>query len=539
MPDDLRDVFNRREFRYSLRTCYLRDAKTKAQSLAATAWEYFNKVRSGTMEHLTDDELQRLLVEHMKTHLETDERSRVAVGSNALPESSHDDIIRNMMDDLARGKYGPHEGSAEEFIQWAGLSIKSGSLDYNRLLREILKRDIELFRIYMHRDQGDYDYERDYFRDFTTSQVFVQPAGPIGPLLSEALAAFLESNNQWKATSYKEYKTVAELLPAILGDIPVSQVDHEAMRTYVAKLKTLPRRNKKPYNSMTLEQILAYGVPEEDRVTGTTIQNYMVNTGTFFNWCEGQGYKVVPNVTRRKFKLTKTKRAATEPFTPDDLHTIFHCRQYVNDSWSKPYQFWMPILGLATGARIEELAQLNLDDVRHHEDVWYIMITDEGEGQDTKTESSIRPIPLWPFIVDELKLPEYVERLRKKGETRLFPDLPPIMIKKPDGTEQIKYGKKASDWFSTQKSRWKIKPQNPKRRKVFHSFRATLASICKHMGIEDRKAEQFHGHASTKFSMTLDYYAERFYAKELYEAIASKLEFPVDLKHLNKSKYCK
>ncbi len=290
---------------------------------------------------------------------------------------------------------------------------------------------------------------------------------------------------------------------------------------------------------MTWKERLAYDVPPEDLVTNGTIHNYMTNTGTFFNWCEDQGYEVVPNVTRRKFKHTKTKRAATEPFTPEDLQTIFHSRQYIADNWTKPYQFWMPVLGLATGARIEELAQLNLDDVRQHEGVWYIMITDEGEGQDAKTESSIRPIPLWPFLVNDLRFPKYVEKLRKKSETRLFPDLSPVVIKKPDGTKQIKYGKKASDWFSTQKGKWKIKPENPKRRKVFHSFRTTLASICKHMGIEDRKAEQFHGHSSGQFSMTYDYYAERYWAKELYEDIASKLKFPVDLTHLKKSKYCK
>jgi hypothetical protein len=58
------------------------------------------------------------------------------------------------------------------------------------------------------------------------------------------------------------------------------------------------------------------------------------------------------------------------------------------------------------------------------------------------------------------------------------------------------------------------------------------------MGFEDRMAEQFHGHASGKFSMTYDYYAERYVAKTLYENIASKQEFPVDLEHLKKSKYC-
>lgn len=538
VPADLRPVFNRHELCYSLRTCYLREAKTKTQFLATTAWEYFKKIRAGAMQHLSDDELQRLLIEHMKSHLDMDERVRVCTSRYDYPPEYHDEIIGKMQKDLARGNYGVSDGSTEEFIDWAGLNVEPDSFLYKNLLREVLKRDIQMWRIYQQRDQGNYDYEKEYFRSLPTALAASPAPAPTGPLLSEALVEFLEGNDHWQASSYKEYKTVAEFLPAILGDIPVSQVDHDAMRRYVAKLKKLPKRNKKPYNAMTLAQILAYDVPEQDRVTGTTIQNYMTNTGTFFNWCEDQGYEVTPNLTRGKYKTPKAKRAATEPFTPDDLHTIFHCQQYLSDSWTKPYQFWMPVLGLSTGARIEELAQLNLDDVRNHEGVWYIMITDEGEGQDAKTESSVRPIPLWPFVTEDLRFPQYVDRLRQKGETRLFPDLPPVKIKKPDGTEQIKYGKKASDWFSTRKSKWGLKPQNPKRRKVFHSFRATLATICKHMGFEDRMAEQFHGHASSRFSMTYDYYAERHAAKTLYENIASKLEFPVDLEHLKTSKYC-
>lgn len=538
VPADLRSVFNRHELCYSLRTCYLREAKTKTQLLAATAWEYFNKVRAGAMKHLSDDELQRLLIENMKTHLDRDEHFRVDSPFLNFSSDFHDEIIAKLQKALAHGRYSISEGNTEEFIHWAELDVEPDSFLYKKLLREVLKRDIQMWRIYKHRDQGDYDFEKEYFRNLPIAQVATLQPVPTGPLLSEALKAFLDGNDQWKPTSYKEYKTVAELLPAILGDIPVSRVDHDAMRTYVAKLKKLPKRNKKPYNHMSLAKILAYKVPDDDRVSGTTIQNYMTNTGTFFNWCEDQGYEVVPNVTRRKFKIATTKRAATEPFNPDDLHTIFHCQQYLTDSWSKPYQFWMPILGLATGARIEELAQLNLDDVRIHEGVWYIMVTDEGEGQDAKTESSVRPIPLWPFVTEGLKFPQYAERLREKGETRLFPDLPPVTLKKPNGTKQIKYGKKASDWFSARKKAWGLKPQNPKRRKVFHSFRSTLASICKHMGFDDRMAEEFHGHASGGFSMTYDYYAERHAAKKLFENIAIKLEFPVELEHLKKSKYC-
>ncbi len=191
----------------------------------------------------------------MRERLNIEEKIRVTTSRHDYPPEYHDEIIGKMQKNLARGNYAISEGSTEEFTDWAGLDIDPESFDYKKLLREVLKRDIELWRIYQQRDQGNYQYEKDYFSDFTTEQVPVQKAVPTGPRLSEALAAFLEGNTQWKATSYKEYKAVSELLPAILGDIPLSQVDHDAMRMYVSKIEKNSRNaTKKPYNKNDLER---------------------------------------------------------------------------------------------------------------------------------------------------------------------------------------------------------------------------------------------------------------------------------------------
>jgi integrase len=70
--------------------------------------------------------------------------------------------------------------------------------------------------------------------------------------------------------------------------------------------------------------------------------------------------------------------------------------------------YWLPLLALFTGARLEELGQLAPEDVREeaYEDVdgekvsvWVISITDEGEGQGLKNEGSRRRIPVHSELI--------------------------------------------------------------------------------------------------------------------------------------------
>jgi integrase len=59
---------------------------------------------------------------------------------------------------------------------------------------------------------------------------------------------------------------------------------------------------------------------------------------------------------------------------------------------------WVPILALTTGARLEEICQLRIDDIECHAAHGPLMhITDEGKDQRVKTASSRRIVPLLPW----------------------------------------------------------------------------------------------------------------------------------------------
>jgi hypothetical protein len=92
---------------------------------------------------------------------------------------------------------------------------------------------------------------------------------------------------------------------------------------------------------------------------------------------------------------------------------------------AQEHRYWLPIIGLYTGARPREICQLNPQcDWGVVGEVWFLTFdenTPAGEGviKSIKT-SEKRFVPLHPELV-RLGLPEYLARMRDTGADRLFP----------------------------------------------------------------------------------------------------------------------
>ena len=123
--------------------------------------------------------------------------------------------------------------------------------------------------------------------------------------------------------------------------------------------------------------------------------------------------------------------------------------------------WWLPVLALWTGARLEELAQL------HHSDLGFdvhrtpfIKIHDEGDRR-TKNLNSVRNIPVHPFLVEIGALD-----LFKKGRVRdgrIFPEL------KPAGRLE-----KLGDTYSTHFTDYRRRCGLYEPLRDFHSLRRTF-----------------------------------------------------------------
>jgi integrase len=100
-------------------------------------------------------------------------------------------------------------------------------------------------------------------------------------------------------------------------------------------------------------------------------------------------------------KARKRPDTQRDAFSIDDLKKIFVDSCYFGqDKWDKaihPHFFWIPLLGLYTGAREEELGQLYVDNVKEIEGLWVLDISDNRPGQSVKTDEQ-RLIPLHDLL---------------------------------------------------------------------------------------------------------------------------------------------
>jgi integrase len=116
-----------------------------------------------------------------------------------------------------------------------------------------------------------------------------------------------------------------------------------------------------------------------------------------------------------------------------------------------------------------------------------------------------------------------LRRLKKRGETRLFPELP---------YQNDNYGHKVSKWFGRFKKRCGIDSDQL----VFHSLRHTLSNNLKQQLINETLIDELTGHVIQ--GETMGRYGKRYEIKVLFEEAVMKLDYTgVDLEHLKDSKW--
>ncbi|MDP1776177.1 MAG: site-specific integrase, partial [Moraxellaceae bacterium] len=182
-----------------------------------------------------------------------------------------------------------------------------------------------------------------------------------------------------------------------------------------------------------------------------------------------------------------------QPFPLTALNTIFSSPVYSANArplgGAGEASYWLPLLGLYTGARLEELGQLHPNDVYEESTpdesmtAWVIRITD-GEGQSLKNVSSRRRIPVHPALIN-LGFIEYAVRAKSEKRYRLF-----------DKLKLNKYGKHTDAW-----SKWFSRYLRhtcgiTDTSLVFHSFRHTFKDYCRAASIPEDVHDSFTGHTS-------------------------------------------
>ncbi len=256
-------------------------------------------------------------------------------------------------------------------------------------------------------------------------------------------------------------------------------------------------------------------------LSATTATHKVGILKTLFN--VGIGNELISVNPTSQVRTQKHDGKTRVAFNADDLARIFNSAIYVDNylpqCGGRGAAYWLPLLALFTGARIEELAQLLVKDVHYIGELGhYLNITDEAEHAKLKNSASRRRVPVHPLLV-ACGFIDYVQSV--KPSKFLFPHLKP----NPRG----KMGGYFSNFFSIY-LRQRIRITD--KRKVFHSFRHTFKDTCRKVGIEEAVHDALTGHTGN--SVSRKYGNELYPLEPLFEAMERYDIADLDLTHLYK-----
>lgn len=397
--------------------------------------------------------------------------------------------------------------------------------DYARVREEYVVGMTELLNSVSYRSRhGEHNYKTDYFSPKSEEKHQPTESSQESVSLSRVISEFINENTAsgaWNKRTVSEQGKQLETLLVLIGDVDVSSIGFPTMRDYKAKLLRYPKRwkNNPKLRDKTIQELLASD--EVETISVRRFNNILQTVSSLFNWAERNGYvgrNYASGLSVKENKLAHEERAA---FTPDDLSRLFTAEKFINASQAG--YFFVPLLGLYTGARLEELCQLTADDV-YTEDGVYVLDINNKNGKSLKTLSSKRRIPLHPFLVEGLRIPSLVEVADRNKDKRLFPGLKAI---------QGQTGRYVSKNFSELKKAVGITDDDGK--KVFHSLRHTFATALDHAGVKEKLISQLLGH--TIEGETGGRYAKPYGSRQLYDEAILKLDYGIDFSPLLKSKF--
>jgi hypothetical protein len=205
--------------------------------------------------------------------------------------------------------------------------------------------------------------------------IVIIPSRRRGKRLSDVVEAYTrEHQNGWTTKTSKEFSGIYDRIIDGLSNPWLQDIDRPILVEYRDKLSQEGKHAKTVNKYM---QMLSSVLRHASRLKWST-----------GNPAEGLSLKDA----RREDEIRQA-------FTLLEINQIFLALQDAKKSFydaNRHERYWLPLLGIYTGARVNELAQLSLVDIVEEQSIPSINITAAGDdnGKRIKSESARRTIPL-------------------------------------------------------------------------------------------------------------------------------------------------
>lgn len=308
----------------------------------------------------------------------------------------------------------------------------------------------------------------------------------VEPYLAHVLAA-----NKPTEKTLDSYRAAIVLFFEIVGDKPLSALAVADQNRFEDTIEKIPANRTKiaTARGLSIDDMIALDVA---KLSAQSAKNVAQRTNNFLTWAFRREGRKLPFELMSNVRITaRSKTVRRRGFTDDELRTLFNPATYTQGRQQSPYMYWLPLIGLHSGMRINEIAQLALADIGSRDGIMCFHVTDddadETPGRRTKrvkTDAGRRIVPVHDALVN-LGLLDYVRAVHQDGHGVLFPEL----IGGRDGP-----GQPASKQFARYCDR--IGLQDPGL--VFHSFRHGAVGRMRAAGVAKELRMVVVGHSAAE-----------------------------------------
>lgn len=513
VPDDLQSILGKREEKFSLKTRDPAEARILFARATAEIEERWSNLRRGRMS-LTHKQAWAVAGEIYREFVVAHEddprgalsellfaRGALKPGSiKVMTAGSNPDMAKAMLEKMRARADTPPEIKA--YLDRRGWVLDAESMErLTKSVREAMLQGREQVERYR---EGDYraDPEASRFPKMEPQLAAKNGAVVSSTSLSKAIAGWVKEktrkNGDWVDSSADANELWASRFKELVGDKFLKDCSKADARAFKEAVMSLPPNfmQKEGFKGLSFNKAVEKArTIDVERMSDRNVNKILGFVRAFWNWSESQ-YDDVPANPFGGMNLRVKSKARDErlPFSSQQLQKIFDAPLFTGCKSPKSWLvagdhipadqgiYWVPLIGLFTGARAGEIIQLSVDDVKEEDGILYLNVTDDGEDQNVKTASSIRTIPVHP-TVKALGFEKFVQAQRKKGG-RLFPDFP----KAADGYYSTAYSPRFNRFLKD------IGVKTDKH--TFHSFRHSFEDACTNSRIPLEFTNALQGHSA-------------------------------------------
>ena len=565
IPKDLRGNFEGKdEFRLSLRYVINGDTKILCLKLKEITDKLFTEIREG-MEYLSLDDIKEIL--RIEVRKQIKHTQHYYLGTNVFDEEQTIqslEIVSSRETKMKEELYGENIKEYEKeldkkldgILSSLDIEIETNSINYKNLRRQFIQLYLLRFDWIRTLIKETGKFDEDSFRREVDEKLglslfpdlqshIVKPKSievkynsvgsntpPLNQLqstpISKGLDLFMGEKEDIRDKTEDEIRNSVKFLTECFGNIPIGDITKEKSNIIKSHIKNFPKnKTKNPkYRDKDFHSLMKMNIPQQDIIHLTTINKHLGHLSSFMIWCVNNGYCNTNPFTGMKIKQKKSPRDERDRFTEQELKEMFSKQNYLHytkvekDSY---YRYWVPLIGVFTGMRENEICSLYLDNVREisgnqRSKRWCFDILAEPNRPDKrlKTQSSRRIVPIHDTLLD-LGFIDFINLLKKDTKRkRVFEEL--IYS---EGT----YIRSISRFFN---NRYLPLLGIKTNKNGFHSFRHSVIDHLKQLGVEPHFINELVGHSQG--NIDLDRYGKRYNPDILYNKCVKRIVYQTSQK---------